>query len=414
MSAIEALRTQFGGYQRILAIHDYRLLWSAQVVSTFGDRLTQIGLITLVFAMTGSNHSIGLVLTLSVVPRAVVGLFAGVLADRVSRKTVLVATDYVRALIALVLALAADLPLGAVYALAVLLATVTAFFTPTRSAALPDIVPAHELLAANTLDETTQSGLDPVAYLVGGALIAALGVRAAFGIDSVTFLASAALITLTTGRAAAQWHAPRGGGGGEKAGLGLGLSAGFRAIWHDRVLRANTVLLATAAAIASAEMPLTSMLVLTHWRRGAMGLGFFEASLAVGFVVGALICGPVVDRIGKGPAILSGLIGTGVAMAAVATLPFWPAAIMYGVSGIFNLLFFVPALTITQERAPSPVRARVISSRSALMAVALVFSYTTATALTTVFEPRLVMVAMGLVLTAVTIVACQVPALRQR
>jgi MFS family permease len=121
-----------------------------------------------------------------------------------------------------------------------------------------------------------------------------------------------------------------------------------------------------------------------------------------------------VDRLGKGPAILSGLIGTGVAMAAVATLPFWPAAIMYGVSGIFNLLFFVPALTITQERAPSPVRARVISSRSALMAVALVFSYTTATALTTVFEPRLVMVAMGLVLTAVTIVACQVPALRQR
>ena len=418
MSAVAAVRTQLVGYRRILALRDYRLLWSAQVVSTFGDRLTQIGLIALVFAMTGSDRSIGLVLTLTVLPRAVFGLFAGALADRVSRKTLLIATDCARALIVLVLALAAELPLGAVYLLAALHATATVFFTPTRYAVLPDIVPKHELLAANTLDETTQSGLDPVAYLIGGALIAALGVRAGFGVDSVTFLASAALIMLTTARGAAQWHARRGGRSGadvaEPTNVGLGLGAGFRAIWQDHILRANTLLLVTAAAVASAEMPLTAMLVLTHWRRGAMGLGILEASLAVGFVLGAFTCGPLVDRLGKGPTILVGLIGTGVAMGAVAALPFWPAVILNGVSGVFNLLFFVPTLTITQERAPSSVRARVMSSRAALMAVALVASYAAATALASTFAPRLVMLAMGLLLTAGTAVAWQVPALRQR
>jgi MFS transporter, DHA3 family, macrolide efflux protein len=418
MSAVAAVRTQLVGYRRILALRDYRLLWSAQVVSTFGDRLTQIGLIALVFAMTGSDRSIGLVLTLTVLPRAVFGLFAGALADRVSRKTLLIATDCARALIVLVLALAAELPLGAVYLLAALHATATVFFTPTRYAVLPDIVPEHELLAANTLDETTQSGLDPVAYLIGGALIAALGVRAGFGVDSVTFLASAALIMLTTARGAAQWHARRGGRSGadvaEPTNVGLGLGAGFRAIWQDHILRANTLLLVTAAAVASAEMPLTAMLVLTHWRRGAMGLGILEASLAVGFVLGAFTCGPIVDRLGKGPTILVGLIGTGVAMAAVAVLPFWPAVILNGVSGVFNLLFFVPTLTTTQERAPSSVRARVMSSRAALMAVALVASYAAATALASTFAPRLVMLAMGLLLTAGTAVACHVPALRQR
>lgn len=418
MSAVAAVRTQLVGYRRILALRDYRLLWSAQVVSTFGDRLTQIGLTALVFAMTGSDRSIGLVLTLTVLPRAAFGLFAGALADRVSRKTLLIATDCARALIVLVLALAAELPLGAVYLLAALHATATVFFTPTRYAVLPDIVPEHELLAANTLDETTQSGLDPVAYLLGGALITVLGVRAGFGIDSVTFLTSAALIMLTTARGAAQWHARRGGRSGadvaEPANAGLGLGAGLRAIWQDHVLRANTMLLVTAAAIASAEMPLTSMLVLTHWRRGAMGLGIFEASLAVGFVVGAFACAPTVGRLGKGPTILVGLIGTGVAMAAVAVLPFWPAVILNSVSGVFNLLFFVPTLTITQERAPSSVRARVMSSRAALMAVALVVSYAAATALAAAFEPRLVMLAMGLLLAAGTVAACQVPALRQR
>jgi MFS family permease len=418
MSTIAPLRTQLAGYQRVLAIRDYRLLWSAGVVSTFGDRLTQIGFITLVFAMTGSDGSIGLILTLTVLPRAVFGVFAGALADRMSRKTLLIVTDCARALIVLVLALAAQLPLGAVYFLAVLMATVTAFFTPTRNAVLPDIVAEHELLTANTLDETSQSALDPVSYLVGGALIAALGVRAGFGIDSVTFLASAALIALTTARGAPKWHAPRGGrsaaGVAEPANVGLGLSTGFRAIWQDHVLRANTLLLVCAAAVASAETPLTSMLVLSHWQRGAMGLGLFEASLAVGFVLGALVCGPVVDRLGKGPTILSGLIGTGVAMTAVAVLPFWPAVLLSAVSGVFNLLFFVPSLTLTQERAPGPVRARVMSSRAALMALALVFSYAAATALSAVFEARLVMAALGLLLTAGTIVACRAPALRYR
>ena len=210
MSAVAAVREQLAGYHRVLVRRDYRLLWAAQLVSTFGDRLTQIGLTALVFAMTGSDLSIGLVLTLTVLPRAAFGLFAGALADRVSRKTVLIVTDCVRALIVLVLALAAGLPLQAVYLLTVLHATATVFFTPARNAVLPDIVPRRDLLAANTLDETTQGTLDPIAYLVGGAIIAGLGVRFGFGVDSITFLVSAALIMQTTTRGAAQWHAPRG------------------------------------------------------------------------------------------------------------------------------------------------------------------------------------------------------------
>ena len=418
MSAVATARGQLVGYRRVLALRDYRLLWTAQVVSTFGDRLTQIGLTALVFAMTGSDLSIGLVLTLTVLPKAVFGVFAGVLADRVSRKTLLICSDCARALIVLILALAAGLPLSAVYLLAALHATATVFFTPTRNAVLPDIVPEPALLAANTLDETTQSSLDPIAYLVGGALIAALGIRVGFGIDSLTFLASAVLIMLTTARGAAQWHASRGGrssaGMVETSDGRLGLGDGFRAIWQDRVLRANTVLLVTAAAVASAELPLTSMLVLTHWRRGPMGLGVFEASLAVGFVLGALICGPLVDRFGKGQTILIGLIGTGLTMAAVAVLPFWPAAVLNGVAGVFNILFFVPTLTVAQERAPKAVRARVMSSRAALMASALVVSYAAATALAAAFGARFVMLAMGLLLTAGSAAACLVQALRHR
>ena len=408
MSVRAAMRGQLADYRRLLRLRDYRLLWSAQVVSTFGDRLTQIALTTLVFSLTGSELSVGVVLTLTVLPRAVFGLLAGTVADRVSRKSLLVATDIARALIVLVLAIAAGLPLGAIYLLAALHSTATVFFTPTRYAVLPDIVPQKHLLAANTLDETTQSTLDPVAFLLGGALVAGVGVRLGFAVDAVTFALSAVLIALTTARGAAQWH------GSEAGSLTAGLTDGLKALWRQPALRANTVLMLFAATIASAEMPLTYMMVMTHWRTGPFGLGILEAGLAVGFVVGALACESVVRRFGKGPTILIGLTGTGITMAAVAVLPFWPAVVVNGVSGAFNILFFVPTLILHQELAPPAARARVLASRGALMAVALFFSYALATWLTTLTTPAVVMGVMGLVLAGGALLATLVPELRRR
>jgi MFS family permease len=408
MSVMAAMRGQLAGYRLILRLRDYRLLWSAQVVSTFGDRLTQIALTTLVFSLTGSALSIGLVLTLTVLPRAVFGLFAGAVADHVSRKSLLVATDLTRALIVLALAVIAGLPLSVVYLLAALHSTATVFFTPTRYAVLPDIVPERHLLAANTLDETTQSMLDPVAFLLGGALVAGVGARLGFAVDTLTFVLSAALIALTTARGAAQWH------GRETRRLTAGLADGLKVLWRQPALRANTILMLFAATIASAEMPLTYMMVMTHWRTGPFGLGILESGLAIGFVVGALVCQSVVQRAGKGPTIIIGLIGTGITMTAVAVLPFWPAVLLSSVSGTFNILFFVPTLTLHQELAPPASRARVLASRGALMAIALFVSYALATWLTTLTTPAVVMSIMGLVLAAGAMVAALAPELRRR
>lgn len=431
MSAVAALRSQLVDYRELLGLRDYRLLWAAQVVSSFGDRLSQIALAALVFLITGSELGIGLVLTITVLPRAVFGFLAGLVADRVSRKTLLIATDCARAAVVLLLALAGGLPVAWVYLLTAVHATAAVFFTPTRYAVLPDIVPHRSLLTANTFDETTQNALDPLAFLAGGAIVAALGARLAFAADSVTFLASALLIAFTTARGASQWHARAGDApaagavaaaasgeaaelGGEPSRLAADLAAGVAALWRQPVLRANTILMLFAAAVASAEMPLTYMMVFSHWRTGALGLGIFEAVLAVGFVAGALLCQPLVARVGKGPAILIGLVGTGALMAAIAVLPFWAAVVCNGVSGIFNIFFFVPTLTLHQELAPVAVRARVLSSRAALMAAALAVSYGAATLLTTRFEPAPVLGLMGVLLAAGAAVATTWPVLRVR
>ncbi len=410
MSVVAGVAGQLGDYRRLLRIRDFRLLWAAQAVSTYGDRLTQLAIAALVYDITGSEIGLGLVLTVGEAPRALFGLLAGTLADRVSRKTLLVVTDCLRALVVLLLAVWAGVPLAAVYVLTALHATATVFFSPARYAALPDIVPRRDLLSANTLDETTQSALDPVAYATGGALVAAAGARVAFGVDAATFLLSAALIALTTTRAAAMWRAQR----DVRLPVHREAAEGVRLLFADRVLAANMVLMLVAGLVASADTPLVYMMVFTHWERGAFGLGVLEAALALGFVLGALSCGPVVEHTGKGYAILLGLLGTGACMVAVAVLPFWPAVVAYGISGALNVYFFVPGITMVQERAPQSARGRVLSTRHALMALSLFGSYAIATGLVARVQPEVLMGVMGAVLALMTAAATAVPALRVR
>jgi MFS family permease len=411
MSASTAVAGQLGAYGRLLRIRDYRLLWAAQFVSTFGDRITQIALATLVFQVTGSELGIGVVLSLSMLPHAAFGFVAGAAADRVSRKTLLIGTDLARAAIVLTLAFWAGVPLNVIYLLTALHATATTFFAPARYAVLPDLVPRGELLDANTLDETTQGALDPVAYLTGGALIAIVGVHSGFAIDGLTFMLSALFIALTTKRTAAVWRA-----GAASGSMRLrDLTEGVHALLAHPLLRANLWLMVFAALIASADMPLTYMLVLSQWRKGALGLGLLEGGLALGYVIGALVCQQVVSRLGRGNTILLGLVATGVSMFLIAVLPFWAAVIVNAVSGVFNVLFFVPSVTMNQELAPSASRARVLGSRSALISAAILASYVMATALTSSLEPALVLAALGGLLAAVTMLAAVArPILRTR
>lgn len=406
------LTGQIANFRGVLRIRDYRQLWGAQVVSTFGDRLTQLAITALVYKLTGSEASVGLVLSLTMLPQALLGLPAGAVADRYSRKTLLVATDIARAILIFVIALWANVPIAAVYLLTALHATATVFFAPARYAVLPDIVGPHHLMEANTLDETSQSALDPVAYLLGGFLIALVGTRVSFGLDSLTFVISAMFIASTTPRRAAMWRAPR---DEEQAGFSRGMWMGLHILWEDRLLRANTLLMLLATLAASSESPLTYMLVYAHWHTGAWGLGVVEGGLAVGIVAGSLLCGPIVARIGKGRSILIGLLLTGLSMIAIGHLPFWPAAFVIAVSGIFNMLFYVPTVTLQQQLAPAKARGRVLSARRALNTFTIFCSYILATALvSTHHHAASVMTVLGALLFAIASGGFAFPELRTR
>lgn len=176
---------------------NFRLLWSAQVISEVGDWLYAIVLYSLLLEMTGRAESIGIVLVLQLLPQLVVSPMAGVINDHVSRKRVMIWTDLVRAVIIAMMLLAQTADrLWLLYILLALETIAWAFFEPGRAAIIPNITRnEEERLTANTLGGVTWAAAFFLGSSLGGFLGAAFGRNFVFTFDAVSFLFSAWLLS---------------------------------------------------------------------------------------------------------------------------------------------------------------------------------------------------------------------------
>jgi hypothetical protein len=171
----------------------FRRLWYGQLASQLGDWFDTIALYTLVLRLGGSGADIGLVLVCQALPSALVGPWAGVLADRLPRRAVLIAADLGRAVLVLLFVTVRDADqLWLVYAVSFAKFTLSAFFEPAREALVPDVVPRHHLVTANAISGLTWSTMLAGGAALGGLVVAGLGTDLAFVLDSVSFFLSAA------------------------------------------------------------------------------------------------------------------------------------------------------------------------------------------------------------------------------
>lgn len=181
----------------LLRDREFLRFFGAQAISMFGDRMVTIALAFAVIQLGGSATQVGTVLAMRALPLVACLLIGGVVADRTSRRTVLVSADLLR--LVSQGSLAAWLILGHPSVLAIgLLAGVTGagsgFAAPATTGLLPEVVAPERLAEANGLRATALSGGELLGPLVSGALVATAGPGWALGIDALTFAASAALL----------------------------------------------------------------------------------------------------------------------------------------------------------------------------------------------------------------------------
>jgi MFS family permease len=186
--------------ERLLVLHqrEFRLLFFGQAVSVFGDRMVAVALAFAVLEVGGSASAVGLVLASGTF--ALVGclLIGGVVADRSSRRVVMVSADLVRlttqgTMAVLLIAGVADVWMLAV--LAGLTGAATGFFNPASTGLLPTVVAAEHLQQANGLRATAMSTGEILGPLTAGVLVASASAGWALAIDALTFGISAALLS---------------------------------------------------------------------------------------------------------------------------------------------------------------------------------------------------------------------------
>ncbi|MDQ3742175.1 MAG: MFS transporter, partial [Actinomycetota bacterium] len=183
----------------VLRLREFRLLLAGQAVSIFGDRMVAVALAFAVLEVGGSASEVGLVLAARTLPMVATVLIGGVVADRLSRRVVMIAADLVRvatqgAMAALLIAGGAE-----VWSLAVLAAVTglaTGFANPAATGMLPELVPPEQLQPANALRSTAMSASEIGGPVVAGLLVALAGAGWAIAVDALTFAASAVCLAL--------------------------------------------------------------------------------------------------------------------------------------------------------------------------------------------------------------------------
>ena len=375
----------------LLRNRNFLLLWAGQFISQMGDRLAMVAFPWLVYSQTRSELGTAVVLALYTLPYVFFGSFAGVVIDRVNKRSLMVLADAARAGLIVLVPIAASRSLPAVYVLSFLAATVGVFFEPAKLAIIPEIVPRERLLRGNSLLITGDNVTEVVGYLLAGAIVATVSTANAFRIDAATYLCSGAALLLM------HYRAPSRAARQAARSFGLELAEGFSYLRKHRGLLANTVMVLAAAAGIGAGYSLTFLLAVRVLDGGPAAFGAFEGAIGAGFLLGSMGVAVTARRLRKGIAMTVGLLVMGVTMACVAAAPTIRVAMVpFFVVGIANAAVVLAIDTYVQENVPVDLAGRVWGTRVALTQGTYAVAVMAGGALASVFDVRALFVAAGL------------------
>ncbi len=342
----------------------FRLLFGGQLISDLGDWLDFLALIALIVSSWDLGPSALAALSVAVAfPFAVIAPLSGVWADRLPRKTVMVAADLARALIVFGLVFAPNL--SAVLTLVFARGVFSTFFGPARQATIASLVPQDDLLAANSLSQLSFQLTKILGPVLGGFLVAAAGPRFAFMVDAVTFLVSAAFIVqLPNIASAAQTKEDA----AEQApGFWRGFREGLSCLIHRRSL-----FLAVASNSAAWLILFTfdslGVLALRELGIGEALFGLTVGSIGLGTAVGATAIGQWGKRIHPFVTMGAGQIGGGLVVALLGVAATLHAhgtgawVMVYILIGLSAAAVFVPYGYVVQVETPPELMGRVFAT----------------------------------------------------
>ena len=327
---------------------NFRALWLGQIVSVIGDGMQRVALLWWA-TRTGGNALLTAVALCAALPVVLGSPFGGALADRFDRRRLLVAADVLR--LGVTAALAALVIAGertpVIVCLCVAMSAVgTALFDPTYAAAVPTVVPAEDLPAANGLNMANSAVGGLIGPLLGGVLIAAFGVGTVLVINAATFAWSVLCILAT--------RLPLPAGGEASARSVHTTRSALADILRDRTMRSLTGLAAVLNMVVAPVPLLIVVLAVDRFRVGADSFGLLQVMISAGVLIGSITAG----TLARGRLAVP-MLALGACLTLVGLLPFAASAVVLLLGGVAIATANTILLTSIQTAVPAETQGRV-------------------------------------------------------
>jgi len=342
---------------RALASPHFRVYFAGTLVSQICAWMQTVTQSWLVLQLTNSPFLLGLIVTLQFGPILLLSVFAGILADRLTKRNILIFTQAVQGALALTLAglvWSGHARYGNVAVLAMMLGVMTALDQPTRQSFIMELVGRRWVASAVGLNSVSFNAARIVGPAVAGILIARVGLFMGFLLNGLAFGVSIAALT----RVPARPPAPRASAAPMLREIAEGIAYVIRTPAVRFVLGLQ-VIVSFCVFNFSVYVPLLATEVLGL---GSEGFGFLMTMLGVGAMTAGLSLGAISAR-GLSSTVIAGAVGVACAglLGLAVTRTFWPAGTLLAVVGFTATLAVTGCNTSLQLAAPDALRGRIMS-----------------------------------------------------
>ena len=381
------------------ALRRLQVAWAASMTGNVAFLVT---LSVVAYRHGGGATGVGLLMLLRMGVSAAFAPFTAIIADRGSRRRVMVTTDLIRA--ALVLCLAWEVRDSAgvvvIFATACLIAIVATAFRPAQASLLPALARTpEELTAANAVAVTIESAAIFLGPGIGGLLLSVTGPDTVFAVCAAVFVWSAGLVALVP--EPARVPPPLAEGEAEHGeGMLATVTAGFRALVGTPVLATVVGVYALQAAAAGALGVFTVVLALQQLHIGNAGVGYLDSAFGIGGILGGVGAAGLAAGRRLALAFAVGVLvwGFGIALVGLSSSTVVVVVLLLAGIGAGNTVVDVAAITLLQRAAPPQVIGRVFGVLESIMLAAIGLGSIGAPALIALIGERPAIVATGLML----------------
>ena len=339
-----------------LQIRDYRLLWWGMIVSNIGTWMQMVAQGYLVYQLTDSPLMLGLVGFVRAVPVFTFSLFAGVVADRVDRRKLLIVTQTLAGVFALILGILTSMGIITVWMIMVLAfvsAAVAAFDNPTRQALVPDIVGKEYVANAVALQSAAFNGTGILGPSLAGLALGFIGIAACFYINAISFLAVIIALFLMSSVPNRVMR---------KQTMFQNLREGFGYVRGNRTVAALLLLIALVGLLGRPYTQLMPAVQQDVLHVGATGLGLLMAFSSIGALIGALAIASLSNFKYRGLMLMGSVAVFGVALVSFSLSRSFPLSLglLVLVGGGATMSMSTTNMLI-QLNVPGEFRGRIIS-----------------------------------------------------